>query len=205
MHKTERLLQRKLVNPYARVLLGSAVLIVLTLLCGTDYNGAGTDVITAAMGGAAVPWAWALKIVFTALTIGCGFKGGEIVPAFFIGATFGCFMGGLAGHSGQLRCGAGYRSGVLRGGELPHCIPHSQRRTVRRWGAELFCHCLRRQLYAFGILWHLPESGNPLFQTEAGKDRNPCKITAQWNDFAYTCEIVPFSCSGILPAVQIPM
>ena len=97
MHKTERLLQRKLVNPYARVLLGSAVLIVLTLLCGTDYNGAGTDVITAAMGGAAVPWAWALKIVFTALTIGCGFKGGEIVPAFFIGATFGCFMGGLLG------------------------------------------------------------------------------------------------------------
>ena len=97
MHKTERLLQRKLVNPYARVLLGSAVLIVLTLLCGTDYNGAGTDVITAAMGGAAVPWAWALKIVFTALTIGCGFKGGEIVPAFFIGATFVCFMGGLLG------------------------------------------------------------------------------------------------------------
>ena len=97
MHKTEQLLQRRLANPYARILLGSAVLIVLTLLCGTDYNGAGTDVITAAMGGVAVPWAWALKIVFTALTIGCGFKGGEIVPAFFIGATFGCFMGGLLG------------------------------------------------------------------------------------------------------------
>lgn len=97
MHKTDRLLQRRLPNPYLRVLLGSAALIVLTLLCGTDYNGAGTDVILAAVGGTAVPWAWLLKIVFTAITIGCGFKGGEIIPSFFIGATFGCFMGGLLG------------------------------------------------------------------------------------------------------------
>ena len=49
------------------------------------------------LGGAALPWDWILKIVFTALTLGCGFKGGEIIPSFFIGATFGCFMGGLLG------------------------------------------------------------------------------------------------------------
>lgn len=97
MHKTERVLQRKLPNPYWRVLLGSAVLIALTLLCGTDYSGAGTDTILMAMGGAALPWAWILKIVFTAVTLGCGFKGGEIIPSFFVGATFGCFMGGLLG------------------------------------------------------------------------------------------------------------
>ena len=97
MHKTERVLQRKLPNPYWRVLLGSAVLIALTLLCGTDYSGAGTDIILTAMGGAALPWAWILKIVFTAVTLGCGFKGGEIIPSFFVGATFGCFMGSLLG------------------------------------------------------------------------------------------------------------
>ena len=97
MHKTERFLQRKLPNAYARILVGSAALIVLTLLCGTDYNGAGMSVLFQAMGGAAVPWAWVLKIVFTAITIGCGFKGGEIIPAFFIGGTFGCFMAGLLG------------------------------------------------------------------------------------------------------------
>ena len=33
----------------------------------------------------------------TAVTIGCGFKGGEVVPSFFVGAAFGCFMGGLLG------------------------------------------------------------------------------------------------------------
>ena len=38
-----------------------------------------------------------LKILFTAITIGAGFKGGEIVPAFFIGSTFGCVIGGILG------------------------------------------------------------------------------------------------------------
>ena len=97
MHKTEKLLQRRLPNAYLRILLGSAVLIALTLLCGTNYSGAGTDMIVRAMGGAAEPWDWLLKIIFTAVTIGCGFKGGEIIPSFFIGATFGCFMGSLLG------------------------------------------------------------------------------------------------------------
>ena len=97
MHKTEHLLREKFPNPYIRILLGSAVLLLLTLLCGTDYNGAGEHVLETAMGGTAEPWAWVLKIVFTAITIGCGFRGGEIIPSFFIGATFGCFMGGLLG------------------------------------------------------------------------------------------------------------
>ncbi len=41
------------------------------------------------------------------------------MPAFFIGGDIRMLYGRAAGHSGQLRCGAGYRSGVLRGGELP--------------------------------------------------------------------------------------
>lgn len=38
-------------------------------------------------------------MLLTALTLGCGFKGGEIVPSLYIGATFGCFFGGLLGLS----------------------------------------------------------------------------------------------------------
>ena len=41
-------------------------------------------------GGQARPEAFLLKILFTAVTLGAGFKGGEIVPVFFTGATFGC-------------------------------------------------------------------------------------------------------------------
>ena len=63
----------------------------------TDYNGAGMDVITNAMNGQARPEAFILKIIFTAITIAAGFKGGEIVPTFFIGSTFGCVAGSLLG------------------------------------------------------------------------------------------------------------
>mgnify|MGYP003377016387 CR=1 FL=1 len=91
MHKSGALYQRLLPNPYLRAAVGGLLVIGVTLLCGSrDYNGAGTEVIARAMAGQAVPWAFLLKILMTALTLGAGFKGGEIVPAFFIGATFGC-------------------------------------------------------------------------------------------------------------------
>ncbi len=99
MHQSERLLGKKVPNPFLRAALGGAALIALTLLGGTrDYNGAGVDVITRALErGEAAPEAFALKLLFTALTLSCGFRGGEVVPAFFIGSTFGCAAGPLLG------------------------------------------------------------------------------------------------------------
>ena len=97
LHWTERLLDRGFRSPWVRVLAGSVLLIGMSLLTNGDYNGAGMDVITRALAGEASGWAWLLKILFTAVTIGCGFKGGEVVPSFFVGAAFGCFMGGLLG------------------------------------------------------------------------------------------------------------
>ena len=55
------------------------------------------NIIENAMNGKAIPYAFLLKMVFTAITIGFGFKGGEIVPTFFIGSTFGCAFGSLLG------------------------------------------------------------------------------------------------------------
>jgi hypothetical protein len=63
-----------------------------------DYNGAGGHIITQAVEqGQAVPWAFLLKILFTAVTLGAGFRGGEIVPVLFTGATFGCAVSPLLG------------------------------------------------------------------------------------------------------------
>lgn len=94
MHKTRVFLKLRLRNEYIRIVVGSLVLIALTYLIGNrDYNGSGMNIITAAIeNGSAKHTAFILKIIFTALTIECGFKGGEIVPTFFIGATFGCFL-----------------------------------------------------------------------------------------------------------------
>ena len=93
-----KLLSKWIPNPYIKVLAGGTAIIALTLLLGTyDYNGAGNHIIEQAIAGQTVPYAFLLKILFTAITLGVGYKGGEIVPVFFIGATFGCTFAPLLG------------------------------------------------------------------------------------------------------------
>ena len=95
LHWADRYAEKFLKNAFLRAAIGGGIIIGLTLLLGTDYNGAGMDIVELAVTGQAKPWAWLLKLVFTAITIGCGFKGGEVVPSFFIGATFGCVAANL--------------------------------------------------------------------------------------------------------------
>ena len=99
IHGTEYWMQRHLPNPWVRVAAGGFAIIALTYLAGTrDYNGAGMEVITAAVEqGTAHPAAFLLKLLFTAVTLAAGFKGGEVVPSFFVGATFGCAAAPLLG------------------------------------------------------------------------------------------------------------
>lgn len=98
MEHTSHSYKKYIKNPMLRVFAGGCIVIALTYLVGCrDYNGAGMDVIINALNGDAKAEAFLLKIVFTALTLGAGYKGGEIVPSFFIGATFGCVAGPLLG------------------------------------------------------------------------------------------------------------
>ena len=99
MRKTGRLYRKYIPNQYIRVLTGAALVILLTLAEGSgDYNGGGGGVIALALAGEVrVPWAFLLKMLFTALTLGAGFRGGEIFPTLFTGATFGCVVGPLLG------------------------------------------------------------------------------------------------------------
>lgn len=98
LQETGRRAARLLPNPFIRAFVGGVLVIGLTLLVGnTDYNGAGMEVVGRAIGGEIGGWAWLLKLLFTAVTIGFGFKGGEVVPSFFVGACFGCVLGGFLG------------------------------------------------------------------------------------------------------------
>ncbi len=98
LHNTGLLYRKLFKNQYLRAAVGGVAVVTVTLLIGNrDYNGAGMEVVARAIGGEAVPYAFVLKILLTALTLGAGFKGGEIVPTFFVGATFGCTVGGLLG------------------------------------------------------------------------------------------------------------
>lgn len=89
-------------NKYLRVFAGGVIVAGLSWLIyavtgAFDYNGAGTGIIAKALSGESRPEAFILKLLLTALTLGAGFKGGEIVPALFVGSTFGCVLGGLIG------------------------------------------------------------------------------------------------------------
>ncbi len=99
IHLTEHWMQRRIGNPWLRAAAGGLAIIALTYLAGTrDYNGAGMEIITAAVErGTAHPAAFLLKLLFTAVTLAAGFKGGEVVPSFFVGATFGCVAAPLLG------------------------------------------------------------------------------------------------------------
>lgn len=99
MHFSEHWFKKLLKNEYLRITIGAVPIVALTyLLKTTDYNGGGIDVINRIFETGDVKYeAFALKILFTAITIGCGFKGGEIVPTFFIGATLGATLATLLG------------------------------------------------------------------------------------------------------------
>ena len=78
-------------------------MLFLTLLVGNqNYNGTGINIIEQCIDGTVRPEAFFMKMLFTALTLGAGFKGGEIVPSFFTGAAFGCLFGNLFGISPTL-------------------------------------------------------------------------------------------------------
>ena len=113
MHTVPHLYQRFFPNSFLRAAVGGFLVIALTLLVWLwnpftfDYNGAGESIIHAAVEGHARPEAFLLKMLFTALTLGAGFKGGEIVPVFFTGATFGCTVAPLLGLSPSFGAGLG--------------------------------------------------------------------------------------------------
>ena len=97
-HEAEHLAAKRLPNPWIRIIVGGTLVTVMTLLVGDHrYNGAGMDMALNAVAGQADWYDFLMKMLFTAVTLAAGFKGGEIVPTFCIGATFGCLVGSVIG------------------------------------------------------------------------------------------------------------
>jgi H+/Cl- antiporter ClcA len=93
LHRGEHLAKKIISNDYLRIALGGVFLILFTVLVGSyDYNGGGMQIIEGVFEGTVRPEAFALKMLFTVLTVSAGYKGGEIVPSLFIGATLGGTM-----------------------------------------------------------------------------------------------------------------
>ncbi|MEP7293508.1 MAG: voltage-gated chloride channel family protein [Chloroflexota bacterium] len=99
IHRIKRLQSRWIKYPPLRPLVGGLVLLALTLLIGTnDYLGLSLPLIQQTMNGVGVvTLAFLLKLIFTSVTLGSGYMGGEVTPLFVIGATLGYTLGLLLG------------------------------------------------------------------------------------------------------------
>ena len=103
LRTAEKCMEHFIKNPYLRIMVAGLLVLLLGILFQSyDYFGVGEHIIQNAIGGKTVWYAFLAKMLFTAITLAGGFKGGEIVPTFFIGATFGCLMGSILGLSPSL-------------------------------------------------------------------------------------------------------
>lgn len=112
LHHAEEGFQKRIASPFLRALLLGSILLFLTFLSGGQtYNGTGASVIGDAIFGVSLPWYdLFVKILFTSLSLAAGYKGGEIVPALFVGSCLGNLSGALfpaCGRSLLAACGIG--------------------------------------------------------------------------------------------------
>lgn len=108
LHQAAHTYSRFFPNPYVRILAASAIFVALTLIVGTrDYCGGSMQLIERSVEGEARYVDFLFKMLFTAIALGAGFKGGEIVPTLCVGSTFGCAVGMLTGFSPSLSAACG--------------------------------------------------------------------------------------------------
>ena len=107
--KSGELIKEKLSNSYVRVFVCGALVVAFTVLSACNaYNGAGMNLVIKAVSGEKIFFfAFAIKMLMTILTLKGGFKGGEIVPTFAIGALFGSAIAPLLGLSPSFAAAVG--------------------------------------------------------------------------------------------------
>jgi H+/Cl- antiporter ClcA len=95
--------------PPFRPLVGGILVMIAIQLAGTSkYSGLGIPTIVSAFTTQVAPWDFAAKIGLTALSLGSGFKGGEVTPLFYIGATLGNALAPILLLPAPLLAGMGF-------------------------------------------------------------------------------------------------
>lgn len=84
-------------NPYMKIFVAGWIIVALSFIFGQDWLGSGINLINDSLAAPCGWYVFLLKILFTALTLGSGFKGGEIIPSFCVGATLGSFIAPVLG------------------------------------------------------------------------------------------------------------
>jgi H+/Cl- antiporter ClcA len=117
VHALQRQFRERVRLPWLRPVLGGALIIAFTYALGTrSYLGLGVSsphpddvsILSCFHADGATAWSWLWKLLFTAITLGSGFKGGEVTPLFFIGAALGNTLAWLLGAPPDLFAGLGF-------------------------------------------------------------------------------------------------
>lgn len=117
IHGINHIFKRTIALPLLRPIIGGLLVIGLVYLLGSrDYLGIGVSspdpntvtILSCFSPQGANAWSWWWKLLFTAVTLGSGFKGGEVTPLFFIGAALGNTLGQLMGAPVDLFAGLGF-------------------------------------------------------------------------------------------------
>ena len=104
-----------------RPLLGGIAILMMTWIIGTnDFNGLGLPLISSALNGSPLPvWTFAIKLAFTVVTLGSGFKGGEVTPLFCIGSLFGNGFASATHQDPKFFAGLGFVSLFAAAANVP--------------------------------------------------------------------------------------
>jgi H+/Cl- antiporter ClcA len=118
-HVLSRMLKRTITRPWLRPAVGGCLVILVVWFLGErDYLGLGVvaspddpeavTIQSCFLVGGADRWSWWWKLALTAITVGSGFKGGEVTPLFFIGAALGNVLGQILDAPIDLMAGLGF-------------------------------------------------------------------------------------------------
>ncbi len=110
LHAVKHVLSKFIKATPLRLAVGGVAIIALTFLVGSqDYLGLSEGLIARSLAGDSVPtFAFLLKLLFTAVTLGSGFVGGEVTPLFVMGATLGHALGGALNVDPTWLAGIGF-------------------------------------------------------------------------------------------------
>jgi len=176
-HVLQRRGERHIKRLGLRMALGGAIVVGLWQLLGTsDYLGLGIPMIVQSYSDAGVPdWAFVAKLVFTAITLGAGFLGGEVTPLFLIGAALGGVLAPLLGIPRELGVGVGMAAVFAAASNTPLALSIM---AVELLGANVLPHVVIVCVVAYLISGHrsIYPSQRLTRGKGGGRDLEPTKL-----------------------------
>ena len=152
-HRLKHLMERRIPRLPLRMFVGGCAVVIMWKCIGTsDYLGLGVPMILRAFSDPRLPaYAFAAKLVFTAVTLSSGYLGGEVTPLFFVGATLGSVLARVLGLPIELGAGLGIAAVFGAAANTPIALSIM---AVELLGAGAFPHVVIVTVVAYLLTGH---------------------------------------------------